>query len=182
MIYICLLRGINVGGNKRIKMADLRKLLAGIGFNKVKTILQSGNVVFETDETDREKLAQKIGEAIIKQYDFEVKIILRTAQEWQAIIDKKPDYEIEVAGNRLLVMCLDSTPSPENNAALLESHHGDEIIHILEQEIFIYYGDGMAKSKLSNAVLERKLNVVTTARNWNTVIKLQNLVNDMQES
>lgn len=175
MIYICLLRGINVGGNKRIKMADLRQLLGNLSLKNVQTILQSGNVVFESDETNRDKLIKNIEASIEDAYGFEVKVMLRTAEEWQAIIDKKPIYDFEVAGNRLLVVCLDTVPKPDNIKELVDSHTGDEIIHVFEQEFFIYYGDGMGKSKLSNAVLERKLNVTTTARNWNTVIKLQAL-------
>lgn len=176
MIYVCLLRGINVGGNKRIKMADLRDLLDGIGLEKVQTVLQSGNVVFETDQTDRDNLAEKIESAIHEKYGFEVTIMLRTASEWQSIIDKKPEYDIEVAGNRLALVCLQSVPLPENKIALMEAHDGDEIIHFLDKEMFIYYVNGMGKSKLSNAILERKLKIATTARNWNTVLKLQALI------
>ena len=175
MIYICLLRGINVGGNKRIKMADLRQLLGNLSLKNVQTILQSGNVVFESDETNQDKLIKDIEASIEDAYGFEVKVMLRTAEEWQAIIDKKPNYDFEVAGNRLLVVCLDTVPKPENIKELVDSHRGDEIIYVFEQELFIYYGDGMGKSKLSNTVLERKLSVTTTARNWNTVIKLQAL-------
>lgn len=176
MIYICLLRGINVGGNKRIKMADLRNLLDSIGLEKIQTILQSGNVVFESDESERESLAEKIESAIHEKYGFEVIIILRTASEWQSIIDKKPEYDTEVAGNRLALVCLQSIPLPENKIALMEAHDGDEIIHFLDKELFIHYTNGMGKSKLSNAVLERKLKIATTARNWNTVLKLQALI------
>ena len=175
MIYIALLRGINVGGNKRIKMADLRDLLGTIGIQGAKTILQSGNVVFKSDETNQNKLITMIETAIQEHYNFEVKVMLRTAEEWQTLIDSKPDYTIEVAGNRLLLACLDAVPTPENMSNLMDTAK-DEVIHLLDTDMYIYYPNGMSKSKLGNPTLERKLKVTSTARNWNTVLKLQALI------
>lgn len=175
MIYICLLRGINVGGNKRIKMADLRDLLKTIGIQHAKTILQSGNVVFESDEENQGILINTIETTIQGHYGFEVKVILRTSQQWQTIIDSKPAYSIEVTGSRLLLVCLNSISKPKDISTLTDAKK-DEIIHMLDTDIFIYYPNGMSKSKLGNPMLERKLKVTSTARNWNTVLKLQTLI------
>lgn len=172
-VYIALLRGINVGGNKRIKMADLRALFASIGLPDVKTLLASGNVIFQSDETDREKLVSNIEETIQRHYDFEVKVILRTGDELEAIIEKNPFAGQDVAGNRLLLTFLENNSATEAVNNFQESHATNEVFYFMEKEIFIHYPDGAGQSKLSNTVLEKKLAVIGTARNWNTVIKLQ---------
>lgn len=179
-IYIALLRGINVGGNKRIKMADLRELLADIGISDAKTLLASGNVIFQSDETEREKLVSSVEEAIQKHYDFEVKVILRSGDELEAVIEKNPFTGQDVAGNRLLVTFLKNSPSREAVHDFQESHTTKEVLHLMGKEIFIHYPDGAGQSKLSNTVIEKKFAVTGTARNWNTVIKLQAILGSFE--
>lgn len=179
-VYIALLRGINVGGNKRIKMADLRTLLADIGISDANTLLASGNVVFQSDEIDREKLVSNVEEAIQRHYDFEVKVVLRSGDDLEAIIEKNPFAGQDVAGNRLLVTFLNHSAAIETVNKFQQSHTTNEIIYFMDKEIFIHYPDGAGQSKLSNTIIEKKMTVTGTARNWNTVIKLQAIVGSFE--
>jgi uncharacterized protein (DUF1697 family) len=178
-VYICLLRGINVGGNKRIKMADLRDLFKTLGIADAKTLLASGNVVFQSDETDPAKLVAAIEAAIQAAYGFESKIIMRTHAALQAVIEKSPFEPDEVDGSKLLVMFLRDAPAAQHIAAFNESHSTVERVVFTGDEIFIDYADGIGTSKLSNNALEGKLKVIGTGRNWNTVLKIQTLADEI---
>ena len=171
-VYIALLRGINVGGNKRIKMADLRDLLASIGLPEVKTLLASGNVIFESDDSEPEKLASKIEEAIQAEYDFDVKVIIRRGEAIDRVIENNPLVNEDFAGNQLLVTFLEESPAPDKINDFQQSHTTNEVVYFVDREIFIHYVDGAGQSKLSNVVIEGKLETVGTARNWNTVLKI----------
>ena len=173
-VHICLLRGINVGG-KRIKMDALRDMFDSLGIPNAQTLLASGNVVFQSDETDSKSFVETIEAAIQTTFGFESKIIMRTQAQLQAIIDKNPFQEGDFAGNKMLVTFLRAAPNPELVEAFKEGYTGPERIHFLDDEIFIDYVEGAGQSKLSNNLIEKKLKVVGTARNWNTVLKLQAL-------
>ena len=178
-VYIALLRGINVGG-KRMKMADLRDMFTNIGFQDVQTLLASGNVIFQTKEDNQGKLVADIENAIQLTFGFDSKIIIRTLEQIEAVITKNPFNMDEIAGNRLLVTFLRDTPSNEAIQAFEEFHQTNEAVHISDEEIFIHYPDGAGQSKLSNNVIEKKLDIVGTARNWNTVIKIRALASKVE--
>jgi len=125
-IIISLLRGINVGGNKKIKMADLRDLYKSLGFQNTKTLLQSGNAVFETDLTDMGAIKQKIEDGIQATFGFDVILILRTPDELRAVIDKHPFTDEQVQDpSKISFVYLDAVPSDSTVDALRENNPGN---------------------------------------------------------
>ncbi|WP_233267594.1 DUF1697 domain-containing protein [Algibacter sp. L1A34] len=91
--YIALLRGVNVGGKKKVLMAELRDFLTEIGFKNVQTYIQSGNIIFNSEEEEQFKLEEKIGDAILANFGFEVPVLVRTHQELEAIFKNSPFSE-----------------------------------------------------------------------------------------
>ena len=166
-VYICFLRGVNVGGNKLLKMDALRTLCGSIGLSDAKTYLQSGNVVFRSS-TKPEQLIKKIEEGIRRSTGFEAKVILRSPDELRDAIAANP-FEGEREGNRLLIAFLDGALSGEAKAALLKLKTDSEELHFAGRELYLYFHAGMADSKLASALTPKKLGVNVTARNWNTV-------------
>ncbi|NOG47635.1 MAG: DUF1697 domain-containing protein [Calditrichaeota bacterium] len=169
--FISLLRGINVSGQKLIKMADLRELYFGLGFTDVQTYIQSGNVIFKTQQTDRKKIITKIENAINEKYGFHVPVQIRSQDEIKTVIDNLP-IKGEREFNRLLVTFLSEIPETIPMDEIKKFMAPDDDIVIKDREIYFYFPEGLGKSKLDNKTLERKLNVKTTARNWKTVNKL----------
>ncbi len=169
--YISILRGINVSGQKSIKMIDLKVLYESLRFKNVQTYIQSGNVVFKTEETDRQKIISNIEDAIRKEYGFDVPIQIRNKEELKKIIDNFP-FEGGRELNRLLVTFLAETVVhiPMNEIEKLKAKD-DEIIFV-GKEVYLYVPGGYGKSKLDNNTLERKLKVKATTRNWKTINKL----------
>lgn len=169
--YIALLRGINVGG-KRMKMADVREMFEQLGYSDVQTILASGNVIFESDETNISSLIRAIEAAIIERFGFESRIIIRTPATLQLAIDHAPFTEAQLAEAKFAhIMFLSKAPTQDNFESLLAWHKGkgNEVIALHGHELYIYYTDGVGRSKLTTNNIEKYLNVVGTARNWNTV-------------
>lgn len=179
---IALLRGINVGGNKKIRMAELKELCEGLGLRDVQTLLQSGNVVFRSGEAVPEALAARLEAAIQARFGFEVRVILRTLAQWRAILAGHPFSEAQIAEpSKILLACLSAAPSEQAWAALLAGHSGPEIVQRSGAELYIFYTEGMGRSKLDNSVLERRLKVISTGRNWNTVHKLLTLAEEIAQ-
>ena len=179
-VYIALLRGINVGG-KRMKMDDLRDVFAELGFENVQTLLASGNVAFQSDASDRAQVAAQIEAGIRQKFGFESRIIIRTAEEIQQVIQNHPFSEDHMADEgKLLVMFMGEAPSSEAVTALKEAHAGPEVTHISGPEAYIVYPDGMGRSKLTNNFIEKHLKVTGTGRNWKTVNKLRDLADSFK--
>ncbi len=173
--FICLIRGVNVGGNKLLKMDALRSLCDAIGVKGAKTYLQSGNVVFRSG-LDRGVLAKRIEDGIRKATGFEAKVILRTASEMREVIAANPF----TAGRQrnpkaFLVAFLGGEIGKDARALLSKLKIDSEELHFGGRELYLYLPDGIAGSKLSNALTEKKLGVNVTARNWNTVNALLQL-------
>jgi uncharacterized protein (DUF1697 family) len=165
--YICFLRGVNVGGNKLLKMDALRELCGSIGLSDAKTYLQSGNIVFRSNARP-DLLIRKIEDAIRKATGFESKVILRTTDELRDAIAANP-FVGEREGNRMLVAFLDGKIGDEAKAALLKLKTDSEELRFTDRELYLYFHAGMADSKLASALTPKKLGVNVTARNWNTV-------------
>ena len=171
--YISILRGINVSGKKKILMADLRALYESLGFTNVRTYIQSGNVIFEsnTKESDAAKV-QKIATAITEKYGFEVPIMLRTAAEFEAVINTNPFFkEDNVDPKKLYITFLAERPTAENLAKLADVNYPPDQFQLIGKTIFLYC-EKYGRTKLSNTFFERKLKVTATTRNWKTVNKL----------
>jgi uncharacterized protein (DUF1697 family) len=174
-IYVSMLRAVNVGGTSRIKMDALRAVYESLGLTDVRTLLQSGNVLFRSGLTDRERLVKRLMQEIARRLELEVTVILRTLAEVESIVERGPELSPRADKSKLLVMFLSSVPSAPAQAALLKWHKSKELKEMVElrgPEIYLYYPDGIGRSKLTAAVIESHLDTAGTARNWNTLEKL----------
>jgi uncharacterized protein (DUF1697 family) len=168
-VFIALIRGINVGGHKRLKMADVKVFCEALGLSDVRTHLQSGNVVFQTTRSDRTKLAKELEDA----FAVDARVILRTAAELRKVVAANPMPEEAQRGpSHFIVVFLSDKPSAAAMQSLRDAYSGPEKMELHGAELYIEYGAGMGTSKLTNVLIERKLGVTGTARNWNTVTKL----------
>jgi uncharacterized protein (DUF1697 family) len=167
-----MLRGVNVGGSGRMKMHELKAAYDALGLRDVTTLLQSGNVLFRTSMRDRVSLAHRIMQEIERRFDLEIDVLLRTLAEIKSVVERGPLLPSHADPAKLLVMFLNGVPDARGQAALLKAHAGPEMIEIRGPEIYLYYPDGVGRSKLSGALLENRLKVSGTARNWNTLEKL----------
>jgi len=178
-IYIALLRGINVGGNKRIKMDELRRSFEALGFNQVATYIQSGNVVFKTGKVSPAALAGRIEERIESDFGHSVSVILRTAEEIKLTISNNPFVnERGVDQEKLHVTFLSGVPMPSNLKKLETLTTAPDRSHCRGKELYLYLPNGASESSLMKRPLDRVLSVITTTRNWRTVNQLDQMCLD----
>jgi uncharacterized protein (DUF1697 family) len=175
--YIGLLRAVNIGSHNQVAMAALRDLLTGLGFAGCRTLLQSGNVVFTGDRTRPADLERALEAAITRELEVSTDFFIRTAKEWQEIVAGNP-FPREAARDpgRLVVMLLKGRPTARAVEELEAAITGDEVMRADGRHAYIVYPNGMGTSRLTNALIERKLGTRSTGRNWNTVLKLHALV------
>jgi len=173
-VYIALLRGINVGKNNRIKMVDLKNLLETLGLEKVKTYIQSGNVVFEASD-DAVRLSERLEEEISKTFGFPVPVILRTAEQYEQIIHDCP-YSMESLkeGESIQLAFLADEPSHEKIDNLRSFKSEPDECFINGKEVYLFLRQSILDSKLTAQL--PKLEVPATVRNWKTVIKLSTMI------
>jgi uncharacterized protein (DUF1697 family) len=170
--HIALLRAVNVGGRK-LMMADLRDWAGGLGFQDVRTLLQSGNLLFRSDVVADAALEARLEAEAARAFGMAIDFIVRTADEWDQVIAANPyPQAAERDPGRLVVVALKAAPSPNAVAALRAWVPGRETIGAHGRELYIIYPDGQGESKLTNLAIERRLGLRGTARNWNTVLKL----------
>jgi len=169
--YIALLRGINVSGHKKIKMPELKTMFETLGFTNVRTYIQSGNVVFESETP--EELESKISAKIQEIFGFEVSVICRTKVETKQVVKRNPYAEmLGFEAEKLYVTFLQNPPSEEKMEALKALSFEPEMYSVSGKEIFVYCFNGYSKTKLENSLFERKLKVISSTRNWRTINKL----------
>lgn len=157
-------------------MAELRDLAVGLGFGRVRTWLQSGNLVFSDDGKSPGEIEATLGRAIEERLSLKVDVVVRSASELAGVIRSNPfATAAESDPSHLLVMFLKATPLQEKLEALRDSIRGPELIEAQGHHLYLVYPAGIGTSKLTNAVIESKLGVRGTARNWNTVLKLADL-------
>jgi uncharacterized protein (DUF1697 family) len=174
--YIALLRGINVGGNKKVPMAQLRQLLNGLGHEEVATLLQSGNAVFTSQKKNPAQLAKQIESAIAAKFGFEVSVVMRTRDELAAAIERNPLPGAAEAPSRFLVTFLSDVPDQKRFQEIDPSAYLPDEFRIVGREIYARFPNGIRESKLATLLLGgQRLGVTPTARNWNTVTKLLEL-------
>ncbi|MFE4896820.1 DUF1697 domain-containing protein [Peribacillus butanolivorans] len=177
-IYIAFLRGINVGGHNKIKMQELRNLLTNMGLDKVNTYIQSGNIVFQSDE-NAEQLQHQIEQEIRNYFGFSVTVILRTVTELEQIINNCPyPVNLLLEGESVHLSLLAKEPSKEGINHLLDLKSEMEECYIKGKEVYLYLRQGVRNSKLSSQL--QKLGVPATARNWKTIKKLETMVKAMK--
>jgi uncharacterized protein (DUF1697 family) len=176
--YVVLLRGINVGGNKRIKMAELKDALSAVGLDNPQTLLQSGNVVIDSN-ADTPALVDIVETTIESTFGFQSTVIVRTADEFRSLLADHPFTSGQVEDPRFahVGFCRDE-PDRDGFEALQEAHEGPEEMKLVRRELFVYYPEGSGRSKLTNSVIEKHLGTPTTSRNWNTVEKLAAILDE----
>ena len=176
-ICMSLFRGINVGGNRIVPMSELKSLHQALGFKDVVTYIQSGNVVFTSDATNPAQLARQIEESFAQKFGFQSQVMVRTSAELQEIIASNP-FQNQPEKEPKWVAVLFLTTRPESSALedLKKTYSGPEEIYLIGQELFVYYPDGIGRSKLTLPLIEKKLKTVGTGRNWNTVLQLQKMM------
>ena len=175
--HIALLRGINVGGHKKIAMSDLRGFVTDLGFDDVRSLLQSGNLVFQgmPSGVDLERLLEVEAEVRL---DLRTTFLVRTAKEWEAVIKRNPFREAaESDPAHLVVIFLKDVPRPHAVNLLQSAIKGPEVMRTGDRQLYIVYPAGIARSRLTNKLIEDKLGTQGTGRNWNTVLKLAVLAN-----
>ena len=179
MKYISILRGINVSGQKKIKMADLKSLYESKGFENVATYIQSGNVVFESTNENRKDIKSELENAIEEQYGFCIPVDIRTDEEIKTVFSGCPFDESvqEENGTKILVTFLSSIPEEIHVSSLMAHVKPPERLILVGNVAYLHCPNGYGKSKLSNTFLESKLSVGATTRNWKTVRKLYEMSN-----
>jgi uncharacterized protein (DUF1697 family) len=178
-VYVAMLRGINVGGNKRIKMDKLRTSLEALGLEEVKTYIQSGNVVFKAAKVTPAAISAKIEASILKTFGFQVSVISRTADEINKAIAGNPLLKQPgVNPEKLHVAFLSEAPAPAALKKLAELTVAPDQSRCLGRELYLYFPNGVSGSSLWKHPLDRVLSVVTTTRNWKTVNTLHQMCLD----
>lgn len=170
--YIAILRGINVSGTKPIKMEALRLTFQKLGFVNVATYIQSGNVVFNSVENNTMQLVDKIAAAIQTDFGFDVPVIVLSAAELQSIFKNNPLNDGTRDTAFLHVTFLAESPAAFNFSDIEKKKQGNEEIMISGKEFYLYCPHGYGKTKLTNTLLESKLKVAATTRNWKTTCEL----------
>jgi uncharacterized protein (DUF1697 family) len=174
--YIALLRGINVGG-KVLKMADLKDAVAKLGFQDIRTYLQSGNLVFRTAKAGNDVLAGRISDAIRAHKAMDVTVMVRDAAAWSKIVAGNPYAQARELPKTVHTFILDQAPEAARIDALKAKEASREEWQIVDGTLYLHTPDGFGKSVLGN-IIERTLKVPMTARNWNTVLALQELAGE----
>ena len=174
--YIGLLRAVNLGAHNKIGMSELRELLTGLGMGNVQTLLQSGNVVFQSDVRTTSEAERLIEIAAAQRLRLVTDVLVRSAKEWKGIIADNPfPKEAKQDPSHLLAVALKDAPTRSNVAALQDAIIGREIVSVHGRCAYIVYPDGIGRSRLTSALIEKRLATRGTGRNWNTVLKLSAL-------
>lgn len=174
--YAALLRGINVGGRNLIPMARLREICSEMGWLDVRTYIQSGNVVLRADGPPA-SLEEALESTIETEFGVAVPVIVRSAATWQTYAEVNPfPDESRREPNRVMLMLSKQPPDPNAVDRIRERAADDERVELAGGELWIHYGSGSGRSKLSPTFLDRVVGSPVTARNWNTVVKLAEML------
>jgi uncharacterized protein (DUF1697 family) len=170
--WTALLRAVNLGPSNKIPMAGVREMLAGLGYTEVRTLLASGNAVFEADAEEAE-ISAAIEAGLRQRFGLATDVLVRSPRQWAALVRANPFPE---AASRdpahLVAMPLKSPPPPEAVQALKAAISGAEQVEVIGRDAYLAYPEVIAGSKLTISLIDRKLGVRGTGRNWNTVLKI----------
>ena len=173
-VFVALFSGINVGGNRIVKMAELRAFFEELGFTCVATYIQSGNVVFSADDGDAATLAAKVEKAFEERWGFRSRIMVRDAAWFERLVSENPYPEVAGDHTKLHAYALERAPTAAEIAPLTERCTGPEGFVVKDDVLYLHAPDGLGKSKFAE-VLPRVLKVPGTARNWRTVLTLHEM-------
>ncbi|HEY8477217.1 MAG TPA: DUF1697 domain-containing protein [Chloroflexota bacterium] len=175
--YIALLRAINVGGHQKVAMTQLREFLVELGFADVRSLLQTGNLLFRSDTTAGSELERRLEAEAAKRLGLRTDFLIRTADEWRRVIERNPFADVaERNPSHLVVTFLKEVPDERSVDALRAAVTGPESIAADGNHLYISYPHGIGRSRLTNALIEAKLGTRGTGRNWNTILKLGTLI------
>jgi len=174
--YISILRGINVSGQKIIKMSDLKEMYRNLNFENIKTYVQSGNVIFSSKNKNPKELEKIISTKINSEFGFEVPVMVLNSETLKTIIENNPFSKDSTKDNAFFhVTFLAEKPATIDKESILEKKHAHEEIAFTPNAIYLYCPNGYGKTKLNNNFLENKLKVKATTRNWKTTQQLLKL-------
>lgn len=171
---IAILRGINVGGKRKILMADLKSMCEDLGLKDVTTYIQSGNLIFISDRKNAE-LENNLEKAITDKFGFDVPVIVRTEKELENSINNNPFFDKHADIKQLNLTFLKEKPNKENFEKILPFDYEPDKFQIDNKDVFIFCAGKYHESKLTNNFFEKQLKVGATTRNWKTVLKLSEL-------
>ncbi|WP_034041669.1 DUF1697 domain-containing protein [Wocania ichthyoenteri] len=171
--YIALLKGINVGGHKKVPMADLRTLLVKSDLKNVQTYIQSGNVIFQSSKENTLSIEKAIKNTIISHFEFDVSVFVKTRNDLKRIFDASPFIEEKKLKSYFAL--LHDTPKEELVKIASEKVYEGEEYYIINDCIYFYCSTGYGRAKFNMNFFERKLNTTATVRNYNTMVKLLSL-------
>jgi uncharacterized protein (DUF1697 family) len=182
MRYIALLRGVNVGG-KNAKMADLVRAFESLRFSHVRSYIQSGSILFDAESHDTTRLAKTIEQKLCETLGSPVPVIIRKPVELEKVVEGNPFVEEPgVDPTKLHVTFLSEMPDPELTRDLDLKKEENERFVVADKEVYLYLPNGYARTKLGNAVFEKKFRTTATTRNWRTVKKLLELSREEEPS
>ena len=173
--HVALIRGINVGKTKRVAMADLRALVESFGYTDVRTLLNSGNVVFTAPGTTAARAAERIEEGLEKKLRVPARVIVLTARDVATVVSENSLHAVATNASRLLVAVYFDPKDRRRLLPLTEGEWGDERLVVGARAAYIWCPDGILVSKLQVAV-GKLLRDATTTRNWATIVKLHELL------
>jgi len=173
--YIALFRGINIGGRNILRMKELRTLLKKLGFRNVRTYIQSGNAVFQSESLDRKDLSSTISAVVKKGYGFEPKVLVLKKEDLEQALANNPFPEAETEPKSLHFLFLESNPENPNLEAIEEIRIGRERFELKDKVFYLHAPDGVGRSKLA-ANVEKLMGVPMTGRNWRTVERIMSMV------
>ncbi|WP_328354352.1 DUF1697 domain-containing protein [Streptomyces sp. NBC_00445] len=178
--YAALLRGINVGGSRKVPMAELRTLMEGLGYDGVRTYLQSGQAVFSSGHGDEESLAAELTRAIEKHFGFGVDVIVRDHAYLKAVAEACPFPAADLEAKQLHVTYFSAPVDPDRFAEIDQAAYLPEEFRLGDRALYLYAPNGLGRSKLAEHLSKPRLNkgVIATSRNWNTVVKLVEMTSD----
>jgi uncharacterized protein (DUF1697 family) len=174
--YVALLRSVNVAGHGRLAMPELQRSFTGLGYNDVSTYIQTGNVIFTTPVRNRTTLTTAIEDRLARDFGSSPAVLLRTAADLVRIEAASPYPAQGADPSRHHVTFLAGPPDRDRVAGFSPPPSGRDELTIIGQEVYVHTPDGYARSKLTGALLERRLGLLSTTRNWNTVTKLCALI------
>ena len=172
--YVGFLRGINVGKAKRLAMADLRELCEELGMEGVRTQGQSGNLVFDSTLSAR-RLESQIGDAISERFGMDVVVVVRTAAQLAAVIERNPFEELVTVPKYSTVSFLAGKPAARALSDVDPAEYEPERFELHGSELYVWMPEGQIKSRLNKVLTDAKLGVAATNRNWNTLLKLNEM-------
>jgi uncharacterized protein (DUF1697 family) len=180
---IAMLRAVNLVSHNRIKMDALCSLCTSLKLRDPQTYVQSGNVVFGTNERNLAKMSKQIADGIEREFGFRTEVIVRSTAEMRDVVARNPFAKRRgIEPGKLLVLFFSGQPGLDARERIQSIKADREELHLDGRELYIYFPNGQGRSKVSTAAIERMLKIPGTGRNWNSVTKLLEMAEGMEGS